>query len=574
VTILVAAGVGAACGPTAHKQPNADPDAPVVPPCSPGQTQCSGQTLETCGADGTWMDTKVCANACDAQLGCVLCAPGTGTCSGNTSMVCNANGNGYDTFTCDPVQGSTCDTASGLCTGDCAPHTLGKSYIGCEYFPTITGNEVNDGFQFAVAVSNTSSSVANVTIEDGGMSTPITFQVAPSSVKTQYLPWNALKLCDITPFTGSCGPTQTKNDMLMTKGAFHLRSTEPVTVYQFSPLDYSSGGYYSYTNDASLLIPTNAWTGNYVTAAAAAWTFATGDVYPGEMAITAMKDGTHATITTKGPTPGSASSPAFTPGTPQMVTLNAGDVLELTNYSGDLTGTTVTSDHPVQVIGGHDCTNMPQDIAACDHVEESMFPVETLSNKYLIAAPEVPVAGYQNGKVEVIRIVAVQPGTTLTYDPPQTGAPTTVPDGGFVEIVGDASSFYLTSNNKILVAQFMEGQDAGGGMGDPAMALAVSNDQFRTSYLFHAPANYATNFVDVTAPTGDVITLDGAAVTATFSAIGSSGFGVARISLDNSGTGDHSISGSMPFGIQVYGYGQYTSYWYPGGLNLQTIVVN
>ena len=28
----------------------------------------------------------------------------------------------------------------------------------------------------------------------------------------------------------------------------------------------------------------------------------------------------------------------------------------------------------------------------------------------------------------------------------------------------------------------------------------------------------------------------------------------------------------MAFGITVYGYGQYTSYWYPGGLDLNTII--
>jgi hypothetical protein len=29
----------------------------------------------------------------------------------------------------------------------------------------------------------------------------------------------------------------------------------------------------------------------------------------------------------------------------------------------------------------------------------------------------------------------------------------------------------------------------------------------------------------------------------------------------------------MAFGISVYGYGSYTSYWYPGGLDLKSIVV-
>ncbi len=37
-------------------------------------------------------------------------------------------------------------------------------------------------------------------------------------------------------------------------------------VYQFSPLPYTDGFDFSYSNDASLLLPTNAWTGNYMAA--------------------------------------------------------------------------------------------------------------------------------------------------------------------------------------------------------------------------------------------------------------------------------------------------------------------
>ena len=33
----------------------------------------------------------------------------------------------------------------------------------------------------------------------------------------------------------------------------------------------------------------------------------------------------------------------------------------------------------------------------------------------------------------------------------------------------------------------------------------------------------------------------------------------------------HNVSGDMAFGIVVYGYGSYTSYMYPGGLNLNAI---
>ena len=33
------------------------------------------------------------------------------------------------------------------------------------------------------------------------------------------------------------------------------------------------------------------------------------------------------------------------------------------------------------------------------------------------------------------------------------------------------------------------------------------------------------------------------------------------------------MSGTKNFGIVVYGYGSYTSYMYPGGLNLEKIIV-
>ena len=101
------------------------------------------------------------------------------------------------------------------------------------------------------------------------------------------------------------------------------------------------------------------------------------------------------------------------------------------------------------------------------------------------------------------------------------------------------------------------------------MTLGVAKDQYRSSYLFHAPVSYTNNYVNVTAPTGAVVTLDGAAIpAASFKAIGGSGFSIARVTLPSVNAGNHTISSSMAFGISVYGYGQYTSYWYPGGTQL------
>ncbi|HWP07103.1 MAG TPA: hypothetical protein VNN72_15225, partial [Polyangiaceae bacterium] len=83
----------------------------------------------------------------------------------------------------------------------------------------------------------------------------------------------------------------------------------------------------------------------------------------------------------------------------------------------------------------------------------------------------------------------------------------------------------------------------------------------------HAPVNYLTNYVNITAPTGATVTLDDMTVAAG-TPIGTTGYSIMRVQLDNSGTGNHTVEASDRVGITVYGYGNYASYWYPGGLEL------
>ncbi len=501
----------------------------------------------------------------------MACVPNTATCDGNVAHACNEQGTGFADETCDPTQGSTCDPTVGGCTGPCTIKTLGQSYIGCEYYPTVTGNIVGTDFAFAVAISNTSASIATVTIEGGALTTPMTVMVQPNSLLVQALPWQlALKMCDSadTPLSAGCNDVEPTEPGLVANGAYHLRSNNPITLYQFNSLQYAlAAGNFSYSNDASLLLPVNVWRSSYFTAS---WQAAPG-YNPSEMAVTAMRDGTMVTINSKAITAASGVVPALTPGTPATIMMNAGDVIELTS-DGDFTGTSVDSTMPVQVIGGHYCANVPSDVAACDHIEESMFGVDTLSSNYIVNAPAVP--SIPGGKVEVVRIIATQPGTTLAYEPPIPGAPMAIANAGdFVEVPSTAASFKITASAKVLVAQYMEGQGAGGDTGDPAMALAVPIEQFRTSYLFHAPTSYEANYVDVTAPAGAAVTLDGVAVPLT--PIGATGYQLGRVQSLGAGPandGNHAIAGTMPFGITVYGYGQYTSYWYPGGLNLTSVI--
>lgn len=103
--------------------------------------------------------------------------------------------------------------------------------------------------------------------------------------------------------------------------------------------------------------------------------------------------------------------------------------------------------------------------------------------------------------------------------------------------------------------------------GDPAMSLVTSTEQYRTRYVFLGPSDDDVGFIDVVQPTSATLTLDGATPAAEVVPL-SSGYGLARIQLGPGNGGAHVLTATEPVGLQVRGYGSYTSYQYPGGLNL------
>lgn len=264
---------------------------------------CNGNELQTCGDNGQFQDSQACAQACSPTLGCVVCVPDTATCNGDVAHACNADGTGYTDETCDSALGETCDPAQGGCTGPCATKTLGQSYIGCEYYPTVTGNIVGDAFSYAVAISNTSATVATVTIDGGALTTPMVVMVQPNHVLVQTLPWQqALKMCNAadTPEVAGCDGLAMAEPGIVTKGAYHLRSDNPITLYQFNALEYViNGNDDSFSNDASLLLPTNVWRSSYYTASFVGVAEAS---YPGLMTVTATQPSTMVTINSRADT--------------------------------------------------------------------------------------------------------------------------------------------------------------------------------------------------------------------------------------------------------------------------------
>ncbi len=487
----------------------------------------------------------------------------------------------------DPV---TCDEAA-----------MFKTYVGCDYWPTVTDNVVADVFDFAVAVANGGSDSANVTVTGpNGVNKKIT--VPGGSIGKIYLPWvRALKSAGAT----TSATDALKNSVLATKSAYHLVSDKPVVVYQFNPLEFKAVGgdpgkdwsacmkqpqaadCYSYSNDASLLLPSTAMTGNYRIMGYSGWSAHDGispsltAVEPSYFVVTGTADGTKVTVKlgTTGAVVG-GSGITTTPGNGTLTfNLDAGDVAEVIGTNGadgDFSGSLIQADKPVQVITGVSCIFLPLDVQACDHIEETVFPVETLGKHYVVMRP----AGPKNNDVgQIVRFYGNVDGTKLTYAPSQPPSCPAFLNAGQVADCGVVSSdFEVSGDHEFGVATFQLGgqvvdPDMGSltPQGDPAQSFAVTVEQYRKSYVFLAPTDYKTSFVDIIAPPTAMVTLDGSDVSSQLKAITGTMFVGGHVSLGDGKDGVHVLNSSDPIGIQVIGYGDNTSYQYPGGLNLSAI---
>ena len=100
------------------------------------------------------------------------------------------------------------------------------------------------------------------------------------------------------------------------------------------------------------------------------------------------------------------------------------------------------------------------------------------------------------------------------------------------------------------------------------MIMAVPVEQFRDEYTFLVPDAYIQDYINIVAPAGASVQLDGSELPEhLFVAVGSE-FKVARLSV---GDGVHRIASSAPVGVTVYGYDDDVSYGYPAGTNLSDL---
>ena len=498
-------------------------------------------------------------------------------------------------FSGDAAAPGSGGNAEGRDPVDCNEAKTTHSYVGCDYWPTVTPNLVNPAFDFVAVVANTGANVADVTVT-GPNGTGRKVTVDPGTLRKIYLPW-AFDLKGTMYGSGS----KRVQTLIAPSSAYHLVSTSPVIVYQFNPLEYErkggegpngepkqwpkcnvllEGGCNSYSNDASLLLPSTAMTGNYRVIAIQGWkgkfvadSFTT-VAYPPVLSITATAPQTtvkvqlSTTASVEASAKG-ATSPAFS-----SVNVSVAQLVGQGADESDFSGSIVQASSPVQVISSVQAIQVQSSTHTADHVEETVMPAETLGKQYVIATPTNFDA---TPGAQLVRLFGNKDNTTLTYSPAKpAGCPDKLGAGQVVDcgVVGDA--FVVAGDAEFGVATFLLGgkhyKNNNSALGDPSQTTHPAIEQFRKNYVFLAPTDFPVLWADVTAPANTTLQLDGAAVTAPWTKIGDGQWGVFRLDLTKSGKdGAHTLTSSNPVAVQVLGYATYASFEYPAGLNLNLI---
>jgi len=239
-----------------------------------------------------------------------------------------------------------------------------------------------------------------------------------------------------------------------------------------------------------------------------------------------------------------------------------------------LTGSRIEADKPIGVFGGNRCANVPYGMSFCDHVEQQIFPRQAMGTRYIVG--KLHARQFCNPP-DYVRVMADVDATTVTFDPPVAG-PWTLNAGEWMETTV-AQSVEINADKAILVGQFMRSSNATEcqHQGDPAFMLQVPVEQFRRDHVFLTPMTYDTDYVDIMAPVGANVSLDGTPVTLDTTAIGTTMFTLTSLVLQD---GPHIVESDEPVGVMVYAYGgpdppnsstRNVSYAYPGGLDLVPI---
>lgn len=155
-----------------------------------------------------------------------------------------------------------------------------------------------------------------------------------------------------------------------------------------------------------------------------------------------------------------------------------------------------------------------------------------------------------SGRIEhVVRVLAGADGTMVTTSDPMLGAQ--LDRGEFAEFGPLTAPLRIDASAPVAVAQYLVGKQVGALASDPSLIIPAPVQQFRSSAAVWVFDDWPVALVDVIAPAGAQVTLDGAPIAGFTPLADVPGFEAAAVVA---APGRHVVSADQPVGVTVYGY--------------------
>ena len=143
----------------------------------------------------------------------------------------------------------------------------------------------------------------------------------------------------------------------------------------------------------------------------------------------------------------------------------------------DLSGTKIVTGRPVSVFSGHECGNVPPNIAACSFLAEQIPPTALWGKEFYT----VPLAGKRSYTVKILaayNYTIVDIYCNNTMESHTIGQP-----GEFVSKILQVYQYCaIYSNKEVLIVQFSHGGGEDIGYGDPMMTLVPATNQYLNKF--------------------------------------------------------------------------------------------
>ena len=502
----------------------------------------------------------------------LLCMPGTARCSDDVTVeLCKNTGLSYEKIPCTGYQACV----DGECIGPCEKVAVdAPSSEGCEFYAIRmrSFNELPED-RDALIVGNT----------NGSLTANVQLYLAPNNSHNDEPVGDPVALAP-----GESHIFELSSDLLQgystvrIGGVFRVESDLPIAAYLHSSLENKA------SNDSSLLLPVHALRQEYVVPSYPGFADSKNpdatNGRPSYFNVIALEDNTTISWTPRFDTAGDgiAVQPRLAGETGQ-ITLSRFDVLQIgstskTNteyFTHDVSGTLVSADRKVALLGATNCAFVPFTSGFCNHLQEQAFPLDYWGKVYVGAHSPV-----RNSEKHYWRIYAGEAGVTVTTDPPQAGTPFTLFErGAFKDLeVPNGVSFVFQATGPILPVQFLAGNSAAGGIGDPAMYQMVPVEQWLKRYVFVTGINYGLNYAQVIRRfEGADVTINGQVVGGYYliNTVSGGKYEVADVLLPGGDMAQSYVAESDDdFNVVVIGYTNNTSlsaYAYPGGMAVKRI---